>query len=123
MMDDKQIQNICKIGKPECCRYLVSGAGGFECAKVTPMKGAIDSRSTTMKAKGDNCAGYGAKRFTLKTDQLGHSAGSEFVEITSYDYGMKSDHARITGEPHINLSEDGDYPFICVPVSQTQLIL
>jgi hypothetical protein len=42
----------------DCCRYIVMGGGGFECAKVDPeMKRVLDRRVMTMVAQGDNCEG------------------------------------------------------------------
>jgi len=52
---------------------------------------------------------------------LGINAGDIMEEYTLYDYGMKSDHERITGERHINLSYDGDTPFYTVPLSAVTL--
>ena len=41
-MTDEQVNNVCKIGQgAECCRYLTFG-DEFECAKLTPLKAAID---------------------------------------------------------------------------------
>ena len=75
----KYIQNVCKIGQGhECCRYLLMGPKGFECAKAvddgpvqmledkmkkrTPFKSAkeiLDWRAQMglMTARGDNCEG------------------------------------------------------------------
>ena len=53
-------KDICKIGQGEvCCRYLICGANGFECAKGTDTGRFLDSRVTkgTITAKGDNCEG------------------------------------------------------------------
>ncbi len=49
-------------------------------------------------------------------------AGQEFYRFKLNDYGMKSDHERITREEHINLTEDpeGGYPFICVPLAAVE---
>ncbi|MGB7240679.1 MAG: hypothetical protein WBC93_01155 [Sulfitobacter sp.] len=120
-MDDEFVKDTCKVGQgATCCKYLMMG-NGWECAKASPsMKSTIDARD--MNAKGDNCPGFGLKQYVLKADLLGYKSGEKFVESAGYDYGMKSDHERITGEPHINLSADGGYPFICVPVSQADLV-
>jgi hypothetical protein len=57
----RQVANVCKIGQGEkCCRYLIVGGQGFECAKVQePMKALIDKRVAegSFRAKGDNCEG------------------------------------------------------------------
>lgn len=48
----------CKIGQgAACCRYVVAGAQGLECAKLSSLRGAIDRRVGSMVAKGDNCEG------------------------------------------------------------------
>lgn len=48
----------CKFGQGEpCCKYLMIGPKGFECAKLNlPFRQLVDAR-TNMRAKGDNCAG------------------------------------------------------------------
>lgn len=56
-MDNEKAKTICKLGKgSECCKFLVCGPGGFECAKLTSMRKHIEDR-TNMNAKGDNCEG------------------------------------------------------------------
>lgn len=59
-MDDDFAKQTCKIGQmADCCKYLMMGPDGFECAKTNPtIKAAIDRR-TDMHAKGDNCPGFG----------------------------------------------------------------
>ncbi len=59
-MDDDFVKQTCKIGQgADCCRYVTMGVDGWGCAKVNPrMKAYIDKR-TDMKAKGDNCPGFG----------------------------------------------------------------
>jgi len=55
------VKTICKIGQGhECCRYLVMGASGFECAKLTSLRRNLDLRvfNKTIHARGDNCDGY-----------------------------------------------------------------
>lgn len=53
------VETVCLPGKPACCRYLVMGPAGFECAKHTSFKAMLDSRvaAGTMRAVGDNCKG------------------------------------------------------------------
>lgn len=42
-----QIEEVCKIGQGnDCCRYLVVGPNGFECAKHTALKRYLDTRVT-----------------------------------------------------------------------------
>lgn len=59
-MNDQHAKDICKIGQgPECCSFLMMGAGGWQCAKDDPfMESQIIMRRPTMKAKGDNCPGF-----------------------------------------------------------------
>ena len=58
-MNDDFVKDTCKLGKgAECCKYLLMGPGGWECAKINPrIKVHIDRRSD-MNAKGDNCPGF-----------------------------------------------------------------
>ena len=57
-MEKEVLRNICKIGQgKDCCRYLVCGVGGFECAKLSGLKTLIDHRVELMTAQGDNCEG------------------------------------------------------------------
>ena len=54
------INVICKIGQgKDCCKYLIMGKSGFECAKfTTSTKLLIDKNWNPQKvAQGDNCAG------------------------------------------------------------------
>ena len=59
-MDIGHAKDICKLGQAEdCCRYLMVGGNGFECAKLTKLKKTIDKKvkSGIFKAQGDNCDG------------------------------------------------------------------
>lgn len=54
------VTETCKLGQgAECCRYLVAGSKGFECAKLTMNSTVIDRRvaNGTFTAQGDNCDG------------------------------------------------------------------
>jgi len=54
------LKKTCKIGQgADCCRYIVAGAKGITCAKLTPLKATIDKRVElrTFVAQGDNCEG------------------------------------------------------------------
>jgi len=55
------IKKVCKIGQgSNCCRYLIAGEMGFECAKLNPdLKALMDTRvkAEINIAKGDNCSG------------------------------------------------------------------
>lgn len=56
----EHIGKVCRIGQGhDCCRYLMMGSGGFECAKLTGLKGMLDRRveEETITARGDNCDG------------------------------------------------------------------
>lgn len=56
---NQHIENVCKPGKVDCCRYLMMG-DGWECAKLDqPFKVLLDERvkSGTIRAVGDNCEG------------------------------------------------------------------
>lgn len=59
-LTEDEIHNLCKIGqKHDCCRYLILGSNGFECAKLGPHKAYLDHRvaTETITARGDNCEG------------------------------------------------------------------
>ena len=57
-LSSQQIIDVGKIGQGvNCCRYLICGVNGFECAKATSLKDAIDVRVNQMNAKSDNCGG------------------------------------------------------------------
>ena len=61
-MMSEHVGKVCRIGQGhECCRYLMMGTKGFECAKVAGigMKALLDQRvaEETMTARGDNCDG------------------------------------------------------------------
>ena len=60
-LSKKYMKEICKIGQgAHCCRYLICGSKGFECAKLhQDLMAALDMRvaSGTMTARGDNCEG------------------------------------------------------------------
>ena len=54
------VKDICKIGQgKDCCKYLLAGAKGFECAKIDKeWKKIVDnSWNSTKTAQGDNCEG------------------------------------------------------------------
>lgn len=55
------VKDTCKIGQGhDCCRYLLMGAKGFECAKLSKTGALLDSRvaDKSMNARGNNCDGY-----------------------------------------------------------------
>jgi hypothetical protein len=60
-LDKSQWTDICKLGQgQECCRYLIAGSVGFQCAKLdSELKDQLDSRVAKgkMTACGDNCEG------------------------------------------------------------------
>lgn len=66
---NEHIKNVCKIGQGhDCCRYLMMGAGGFECAKHSSLQALLDSRveMKTIVARGDNCEGKTIKELSSK---------------------------------------------------------
>lgn len=66
----KYMKETCKIGQDnDCCRYLILGGSGFECAKLGSLKDILDQRaeSKTMVAQGDNCDGL--SDFTKLNDE------------------------------------------------------
>ena len=56
-LTDEEVKSICKLGQgPECCAFLVVGAKGFECIRMSyPANSSIFSRleKGTMNAKGE----------------------------------------------------------------------
>ena len=56
---NKNILKVCKIGQGAlCCKYLLAGTQGFECAKHEGSKDLIDRNWNESKsAQGDNCDG------------------------------------------------------------------
>ena len=40
-----------------CCKFLVAGAGGLECAKLTSLHDQLNDKPS-MLAQGDNCDGH-----------------------------------------------------------------
>ena len=63
-----QVKNVCKIGQGhDCCRYLIMGIEGFECAKNTSLKHALDLRvaNKTITAQSDNCDGKTIQELNL----------------------------------------------------------
>lgn len=60
LVDKEFAIRVCKMGQANlCCRYLVCGSKGFECAKHTSLKEALDRRvlEKSIHARGDNCEG------------------------------------------------------------------
>lgn len=59
MIDNEHLQNVCKIGKADCCKYVLMGSG-FVCAKDTGDATRIHalSQAEHFRAKSDNCQGY-----------------------------------------------------------------
>lgn len=68
VISEEHLLNVCKRGQKECCAYIGFGPDGWECLKVKPgMKATIDARLAegSMRAKGDNCAGWGLDESTI----------------------------------------------------------
>lgn len=65
----EHVKNVCKIGQGnDCCRYLVLGGNGFECAKHTELATLLDTRvkDNTITAQGDNCEGKTVEELNAK---------------------------------------------------------
>ena len=57
-LGEKTVTDVCKIGEgKDCCRFLVAGHNGLECAKGTEFENIINARRGEMTAQGDNCDG------------------------------------------------------------------
>ena len=51
------LHKVCLVGQgADCCKYILGGSTGFECAKHGPLAATLEAR-TNMIAKGDNCNG------------------------------------------------------------------
>ena len=59
-ISDEHRINVCQLGTENCCAYILLSVNGFECAKNSRLKLAIDLRLAegTMNAIGDNCGGW-----------------------------------------------------------------
>jgi hypothetical protein len=61
---DDWAKGVCRIGQgAACCRYLVMGPGGWDCAKPHGQTRAmLDKRVAAgqLSARGDNCEGVAA---------------------------------------------------------------
>ena len=61
VIPNKYVTEVCKMGSGKlCCRYLILGGMGFECAKKEQsLKRYLDLRveQGTINATGDNCDG------------------------------------------------------------------
>ena len=60
VIDNRELRELCRIGQgAECCRFLMCGAGGFECGKHTEFADILNQRVEIgdMNARGDNCEG------------------------------------------------------------------
>ena len=70
MEKTKYLEQICKIGQgSDCCRYVVAGAPGITCAKLSGLKETIDIRVKLGRfiAMGDNCAGLPDNQLITQT--------------------------------------------------------
>lgn len=57
------------------------------------------------------------KKYKLLEDRLGHKAGEIVQRQRLYDYGLAADDTRATGEEHMSVSTDGEYPGFTAPIS------
>ena len=65
-LSNKHFHKVCKSGQgADCCRYVVAGSKGIECAKFSSLKEILDKRvaEESMVARGDNCAGVPDPKF------------------------------------------------------------
>ena len=121
-LTDEQAKSRCKFGEGErCCRYLMVGLGGFQCAKsAVDVRNVIDLRfAEGMNAKGDNCAGPDKLRF-VRNARGGFQGGDRFRKGTvvfayhGCTYGC-------LGETDIAISmESGKGPFIGIPADAVE---
>ncbi len=52
------LKEVCKMGQAaDCCRYIIVGERGIECAKGTVWQDIVDGNIKNMVAQGDNCEG------------------------------------------------------------------
>ena len=59
MIDDKYLNEICKMGQgKDCCAYLIVAPAGIKCAKGTEFESMIRGRIHKMVAQSDNCEGW-----------------------------------------------------------------
>ena len=59
MIDDKYLNEVCKIGQgKDCCAFLIAAPEGIACAKGTEFEEQICGRIDKMVAQGDNCEGW-----------------------------------------------------------------
>jgi hypothetical protein len=63
-------------------------------------------------------------KYRLKFERLGNAKGTIVYDCHKHDYGCVSDDERMTGLPHIAVTqnEDGDYPFFTVATQELELI-
>lgn len=73
-MSGDEAQTVCRLGKgEECCAFLVCGAGGFECIRMSyPTNASIFTRlkAGTMTAKGEGGWSDCAWEDELATERL-----------------------------------------------------
>ena len=61
IVNQEYADEVCKMGQEAaCCRYLMAGPDGLECAKSPGNEGfrALLRTREGMTAQGDNCNGY-----------------------------------------------------------------
>ena len=54
-------------------------------------------------------------KYVLLEDRFEHKAGLIVQHQRHYDYGLANDDTRITGEEHMTVSADGEYPGFTAP--------
>lgn len=73
IIDTDYVRAVCHPKRPTCCAYLMMSAKGWTCAKDSIVcETAILKRLAqgTMRATGDNCAGYTATLMAIKEKML-----------------------------------------------------
>ncbi len=56
--NQQRVEKVCVPGSgAKTCRYLTMGGSGWDCAKTSSLRRALDERASEMNAKGDNCGG------------------------------------------------------------------
>jgi hypothetical protein len=67
-ISDEHRINVCRLGVEDCCAYILLSVNGFECAKNSEVKLAIDLRLAegTLNATGDNCDGWKGEEENVK---------------------------------------------------------
>jgi len=65
---NNNLKDVCKIGQgAACCKFLLCGSNGFECAKAEGWEFEIlEKWNSTKVAQGDNCSGLEKEELNKK---------------------------------------------------------